>query len=189
MAGLGPPGRNMSPKYHLRVAAALLIACLPFVSGCQSVTPLPTVDHVDLARFAGDWYVIASIPTFIEQGAHNAIERYELTDQGTMATTFSYLDGSFDGPSKAYTATGYVRDDPSNAIWGMQFIWPFKADYRIIYLDQDYTQTVIGRNKRDYVWIMARTPTLTAEDYNQLIALIEAQGYNAGAIVKVPQQH
>jgi apolipoprotein D and lipocalin family protein len=71
----------------------------------------------------------------------------------------------------------------------MQFIWPFKADYRIIYLDQDYTQTVIGRNKRDYVWIMARTPTLTAEDYNRLIALIEAQGYNAGAIVKVPQQH
>jgi apolipoprotein D and lipocalin family protein len=178
----------MPPKKHSRTAGALLIACLPFFAGCQSVEPLPTVDYVDLERFSGDWYVIASIPTFIEKGAHKAIERYELTDQGTIATTFSYLDGSFDGPRKQYTATGYVRDETSNAVWGMQFIWPFKADYRIAYLDQDYTLTVIGRNKRDYVWIMAREPSIAEAEYERLVALIETQGYDASAIIKVPQK-
>jgi lipocalin len=45
-------------------------------------------------------------------------------------------------------------------VWGMQFVWPFKGDFRIVVLNADYTHTVIGREKRDYVWIMARQPTI-----------------------------
>ena len=48
--------------------------------GCSSMEPLKTVDHVDIGRFMGDWYVIANIPTYIEKGAHNAIESYRLDD-------------------------------------------------------------------------------------------------------------
>ena len=88
---------------------------------------------------------------------------------------------------KTYKPTGFVADDPSNAIWGMQFIWPIKADYRVMYLTPDYTQTVIGRNKRDYVWIMARTPEIPESDYNQIVQLIAEQGYNTAKIRRVPQ--
>ena len=56
------------------------------------------------------------------------------------------------------TPVGTVVDTRSNAIWTMRFIWPFEADYRIAYLSPDYSQVIIGREKRDYVWIMARTP-------------------------------
>ena len=107
--------------------------------------PLKTVDEVNLAEFMGDWYVIANIPTSIEKGAHNAIESYRIDDDGSIATTFTVRDGSFDGKLKTYKPRGFVSDE-SNAIWGMQFIWPIKADYRIIYLDNDYSVTVIGRN-------------------------------------------
>ncbi|MDH3882803.1 MAG: lipocalin family protein, partial [Desulfobacterales bacterium] len=72
--------------------------------------PIHTVDKVDLNRFMGDWYVIASIPTFIEKDAFNAIESYRLDDDGTVATTFKFNKGSFDGPLKKYHARGYVRD-------------------------------------------------------------------------------
>ncbi len=121
--------------------------------------PLKTVDDVDIERFMGDWYVIANIPTAIEKGAHNAIESYRLDDDGSIATTFTFNKDGFGGPLKTYEPRGYVSDE-SNAIWGMQFIWPIKADYRIIYLDNEYSVTVIGRNKRDYVWIMAREPAI-----------------------------
>ena len=136
----------------------------------------------------GDWYVIASIPTFIERDAYNAIESYARAGEKEIATTFRFNKGSFDGPLKIYRPTGYVSDDPSNAIWGMQFIWPVKADYRVMFLDEDYTQTVIGRNQRDYVWIMARTPAIAEADYSALSRLIADQGYDISRLRRVPQQ-
>ena len=69
----------------------------------------------------------------------------------------------------------------------MQFIWPFKADYRVIYLNENYTQTVIGRNKRDYVWIMARTASIPESDYAAIVNLIASHGYDTEKIRLVPQ--
>jgi len=59
-----------------------------------------------------------------------------------------------------------------------------KGDYRIVYLDDDYQQTIIGRNNRDYVWIMARTPTISQEDYSNLVILVGALGYDLDALRK-----
>ena len=150
--------------------------------------PIRTENNVDIKRFMGDWYVIANIPTFIEKGAHNAVESYELNEDGTIATTFTFNKGSFDGELKQYHPKGFILDDESNAVWGMQFIWPIKADYRIVYINDDYTQTIIGREKRDYVWIMARTPQIPEKDYLQMLKLLAEQGYDISQIKKVPQQ-
>lgn len=171
-----------------RSLRAVVFAVLAIsVSACSHVEPLQTVDHVDLERFMGDWYVIANIPTAIEKGAHNAVESYRLDDDGSIATTFTFKDGGFDGELKTYEPRGFIRDD-SNAVWGMQFIWPIKADYRIIYLDEAYTVTVIGRNKRDYVWIMAREPEIGAQEYASLLDMLESVGYDRGSVQTVPQR-
>jgi apolipoprotein D and lipocalin family protein len=168
----------------------LYILPLAALAACTTTTaPLRTVEQVELDRFMGDWYVIANIPTFLERDAHNAVESYELIGDRRVATTFRFNKGAFDGPLKVYNPTGFVSADPSNAIWGMQFIWPIKADYRVIYLDRDYTQTVIGRNKRDYVWIMARTTEIPEADYAHIVQLIAEQGYDVAKIRRVPQQH
>jgi apolipoprotein D and lipocalin family protein len=150
--------------------------------------PLATVDQVDLERFMGDWYVIANIPTFLEKGAHNAVENYALNDDGSIATTFTFRKDSFDGKLKKHTPVGFVVDTESNAVWGMQFIWPIKADYRIVYLAEDYSRTIIARNKRDYFWIMARTPSIPDAEYDRLLGLVESMGYNMTKVEKVPQR-
>ena len=147
-----------------------------------------TVAHVDLDRFMGDWYVLANIPTFIEKGAHNAVESYRLNDDGTIATTFTFNKNAFDGARKQYTPKGFVVDKRSNAVWGMRFVWPIKADYRIIYLNQDYTQTIIGRQARDFVWIMARTPSISPTDYAALLQIARDAGYDTAIIERVPQR-
>jgi apolipoprotein D and lipocalin family protein len=157
-----------------------------FLAGCQTPRPIYTVSQVDLDRFMGDWYVISSIPTFIEKEAFNAVESYRIESDGVVATTFRFNKGGFDGPLKEYTPTGFVRDKTSNAVWDMQFIWPFKAEYRIIYLNDDYTQTVIGRSKRDYVWIMARTPTIPEDDYHRILTFLRQEGYDLSDLRRVP---
>lgn len=153
--------------------------------GCQTPAPIHTVESVDLERFMGDWYVIAAIPTFIEKESYNAVESYRLDSDGTVLTTFRFNKGGLDGPLKTYAPRGFVKDD-TNAVWGMQFIWPFKAEYRIVYLTEDYSQTVIGRSKRDYVWIMARRPSIPEEDFTQILEFLQELGYTLDKLRKVP---
>ncbi len=169
------------------ILLALLAACS--LSACAAKEPdMKMVDYVDIERFMGPWYVIANIPTFLEKDAHNAVETYTLDDDGTIATNFTFRKGSFDGKRKEYNPRAFITDTETNALWGMRFVWPIKADYRIIYLDEDYTQTVIGRQKRDFVWIMARTPEIPDEDYQRLVAHIETFGYDVSKIERVPQR-
>ena len=168
------------------VKSIILSALLLIGTGCQTMKPIHTVDKVDLNRFMGDWYVIASIPTFIEKDAFNAMESYRIDDDGTVATTFRFNKGSLDGPVKEYNPRGFIQDKQSNAVWGMQFIWPFKAEYRIIYLSKDYSQTIIGRTKRDYVWIMARTNTIPNTDYERIVKFLKEQDYDTNNLRVVP---
>jgi apolipoprotein D and lipocalin family protein len=169
------------------------ILCLALAAttlgGCAAKGPeMKTVDHVDIDRFMGSWYVIANIPTFLEKGAHNAVETYSLNSDGTVATTFTFRKDGFDGKLKEFNPKAFILDTGSNARWGMRFVWPIKADYRIVYLDEDYSQTIIGRQSRDYVWIMARTPTISDSDFDQLYALVETLGYDTEKLERVPQR-
>ena len=103
---------------------------------------VPVVAGVDLPRFMGDWYVIASIPSYPERQAYDAMESYELRPDGRIQTTFRYRDGSFEAPLKTMRPVGTVVQGTGNAVWGMQFIWPIKAEYVISYLDADYSETL-----------------------------------------------
>ena len=159
------------------------------IAGCAGKGPdMKTVDHVDLDRFMGPWYVIANIPTFLEKDAYNAIETYTLNDDGTIATNFTFRKGGPDGEEKEYNPKAFVVDDTTNALWGMRFVWPIKADYRIVHLDEDYSTTIIGRQKRDFVWIMARTPTIPDDEYDRLESMVEELGYDLSKLQRVPQQ-
>ncbi len=172
----------MRKLYRLSVLTFIIL-----LLGCQTMKPIKTVEYVDLNRFMGDWYVIANIPTFIEKDAYNAIETYRLEEDGTVATTFKFNKGGPDGKLKTYNPRGFIRDRSSNAVWGMQFIWPFKSEYRIVYLSEDYSTTVIGRSKRDYVWIMAREPSIPDEEYASIKKFLQEQGYDLKDLQKVPQ--
>ena len=169
-------------KYFFVVFAAFIL------SGCQNQKPLKTVDYVDVQRFMGDWYVIANIPTFLEKNAYNPLESYRLNSDGSIATTFSFNEGSFNGKKKVYKPKGYILNTTTNAEWGMQFIWPIKADYRIVYLDENYQYTVIGRNNLDYVWIMARQPKIPKKVMRKLTLLVSSLGYDTKLLEIAPHQ-
>ena len=171
----------------LSILAGLFTA---LISGCasQNQSPVKPVSSVNLNQFMGDWYVIACIPTVIETETYKAIESYQLEKDGSINTTFVFRKGGFDGPEKRYNPRGFVVENTGNAVWGMQFIWPFKSEFIIAYLDKDYTSTIIARNARDYVWIMARTPFINDSQYQELTKTVANLGYGVSKLRKVPHQ-
>ncbi len=177
--------RRIALAVTVGAAAAALVACV--TPSSSSRPPLTLVPKVDIGRFVGDWYVIAVIPTFLEKDAYDAKESYRLEPDGSIDVTFTYRKGSFESEQKQLKSHAFVQNDAGNT-WGIQFIWPFKADYRISYVADDYSATVITREKRDHVWIMSRTKTMPEAELQRLIDLAVKQGYDAAEIVRVPQR-
>ena len=170
------------------LSLVLLEAC-----ATHRVRPLEAMDRtVDLERFMGDWYVIGFIPIafpfFSEEGAHNGVESYRLTDEGVIETTYTFRDGGFDGPEKRFTPKGWVYDHDTNAEWRMQFVWPFKAAYLIVYLDQEYQKTIIGVPDRNNIWIMSRNPQMTVAEYQRMLSYAASVGYDVAKVRRVPQR-
>ena len=160
-----------------------------FLSGCaMKTTQIKTVDEVDINRFMGDWYVIAHIPSYVERNAFNAVESYKLNDDGSIATTFTFNEGSVDGPVKTYHPKGFIVPNTNNAIWGMQFIWPVKAQYKIVYLDKDYQTTIVARDKLDYVWLMSRSKTIPHHQMIKFREMIREMGYSLENYREIEQE-
>ena len=171
----------MNARFAVALICASLAACT------ASRPPIPPVASVDLQRFMGDWYVIAHIPSFPERNAYDAVESYRLDEDGRIRTTFRYRKGGFDASLKTMKPVGRVVAGSNNAVWEMQFVWPIQAEYVIVDLAPDYSQTIVGRSKRDYVWLMARKPRLPEAELKTAVARIEALGYDISALRMVPQ--
>jgi len=167
------------------------ILALLALSGCAMMRggpPLETVDSVDLERYMGQWYVIANIPYFGERGNVAGRAIYRMRDDGRMDDLYLYREGSFEAPEEEMEGIAWVVDEETNAQWKVQFYWPIRFGYYIIGLDEDYRWAVVGHPSREYAWIMAREPELSDERYGALLELLEARGFDATLLEKVPQR-
>lgn len=170
----------------------MLMLALLGITAC-SVMPskdFPREDQVNIDRYMGPWYVIAHIPPSVTADSYNSIERYtrDAKDPSQINVDFTYRVGSFDGEEKQKEPTGFVVPDTQGAIWAMQFFWPLKMQYVISYVSPDYDTTIVAREKRDYVWIMARTPKIDDNTYQQLVKRVGDLGYDTAELRRVPQQ-
>lgn len=166
----------------------LILLSVHFMSGCASnENPLPMADYVDIDQFMGRWYVHGFTPIMVDKAAHNAIEHYRMDEDQKIQTTYQFRDGGFDGEIKTYTPVGWVHDTKTNAEWRMRFIWPFRSDYIILHVDEDYSETIIVHPSRNYAWIMLRDTEVSDEDYARLIAKLKAVGYDTSLVQRMPQ--
>jgi apolipoprotein D and lipocalin family protein len=164
-----------------------MLSAMTILTGCASNdAPLPTPEQVDLERFMGPWYVVGYSPLFLDNEAHNAVEHYFLAANGDIQTTYQFRNGSFTGKLKTYTPVGRVFNQATNAEWRMQFVWPFEAKYVILYLSEDYQRTIIAHPNRKYAWIMQRTPEISTEDYEAMLAKLQAVGFKRDAVKRLP---
>lgn len=170
------------------MAALLLSACAGTPPNPNPAAALPqqTAAYVDLDRFLGRWYVIANIPYFAERGKVRAYVEYSRGEDGLL-NDFYWSAEDFIEPLSLKRGVARVVDTQTNARWEVSFLRPVWADYLILYVDPEYRYAVIGHPSRNYAWIFSREARMTDERYEQLLSVLEAQGYDIRRVLKVPQ--
>jgi apolipoprotein D and lipocalin family protein len=171
--------------------ALLLLGLSMFgVAGCATApkpAPLRTVAHVDLNRYMGNWYVIANIPYFLENGKVASYDTYSPRADGRMNNIFTFRKDSFTSPEKSWHGVAWVVNKESNAEWKVRFLWPFSTTYLVLELDPDYRWAVVATPGHKLLWVLARGRSLDVATYAEILQRVQAQGYDVKLVKKVPQ--
>jgi len=149
--------------------------------------PLEAVAHVDLQRYLGKWYEIATIPQRFQKGCVGVMAEYALRKKGDIQVVNTCLEGTLDGKLRQARSKARVVDKATNAKLKVSFFWPFWGAYWIIGLDEEYQWAVVGHPSRKYLWILCRTPLMDETTYAQLLGSIVDMGYDLTEIVKTLQ--
>ena len=148
---------------------------------------LTAVDSVELDRYLGEWYEIASYPAWFQRGCTAVTARYSLRDDGRIKVVNSCRKGSLDGKLKQSTGRAKVVDMETNAKLKVSFFGPFWGNYWIIDLDPDYQWAVVGEPKRKYLWILSRTRSMDEGVYEQILARLPDKGYDPDGLNRTLQ--
>jgi apolipoprotein D and lipocalin family protein len=155
------------------------------IFGCRVKTDaLKTVPEVNLERYCGLWYEIASFPQKFQKGCRCSTAEYKLTEKNYIRVInkcqkpgkFAMIEG------KAFVVKG-----SGNAKLKVQFFWPFKGDYWIIELDPDYNWAAVGNENRKYLWILSRRPVMQDTIYNEILNKVTAKGFDISKLKKTEQ--
>jgi apolipoprotein D and lipocalin family protein len=156
---------------------------------CASSEKFDTVDRLEIPKFMGDWYVLAGRFTMFEQDVHNGLETYKFnTEKNRIDIGFTYNKKSFDGEKKSLPQKGWIQNTETNAHWKVSPLWPFKFDYLVVALAEDYSWTAIGVPDQKYLWIMARDWKNPEPIINAAVAQLKKVGYNTEGMVFVPHK-
>jgi apolipoprotein D and lipocalin family protein len=171
-----------------RAATPVGLCLVLSLIACRSAgKPIEPVSQVDLSRYMGRWYVIASIPTRFERDGYDQVETYRREANGDIYTSFSFRAGGPDGPLKKIHSTATVVPGTGSAEWKVHFFWVLREQYIVGWLAPDYSRVIVARDARDYAWLMARTPQISAADYHDMLERVRAMGYDLAKVRKVPQ--
>lgn len=162
-------------KFH-KVTLSLVFIIIQSCTMAQS--NLSTVDNVDIQRYAGKWYEIASYPMSFQKDCYCVTANYTITEKGYVKVFNSCRKGGVDGKEKSITGKAFVVEGTNNSKLKVQFFWPFKADYWIIDLDTNYQWAVVSASSRKYLWILSRTPQLDDSIYQSITARLVLNGFD-----------
>ena len=145
---------------------------------------LQTVPRVDLQKYAGKWFEIASFPQSFQKGCYCTTAEYTLHEKGYVIVENRCNKGSVDGKQSYIRGKAFVEKGSGNAKLKVQFFWPFKGKYWIIDLADDYSYAVVSNPNRKYLWILSRTPTIGVTLYGQILERLELKGFDISKLQK-----
>lgn len=148
---------------------------------------LQTVSVVDLNKYAGKWYEIASFPQRFQKGCHCTTAEYTLSSKGYVIVENKCNKDSIYGKQMSIRGKAFVEKNSGNAKLKVQFFWPFKAKYWIIDLANDYSYAVVSHPNKKYLWILSRTPQMNDEIYNQILLRLKEKGFDLSKLNVTPQ--
>jgi apolipoprotein D and lipocalin family protein len=169
------------------LGALASLGCAASTTTRLALPELRTVPGVDLGRYLGTWYEIASFPQRFQKGCAGTTATYALRHDGDIDVLNRCRKGGLDGEESTARGRARVVDRASNAKLEVSFFRPFWGDYWIVDLGPAYEHAAVGHPSRDYLWILSRAPTLDEAVYQGIVARLRAQGYETERLVRTLQ--
>ena len=154
------------------------------LASCSKETkPLKTVEEVDLEKYMGKWYDIVHYPATFLNGCDNITAEYSLSKKNYVKV-HNRCQRIKSDKEKSIDGKAFVVKGSNNSKLKVQFFWPFRADYWILELDEDYQYAVVGGPSRNYAWILARSPHPDEEVIQRLLKLLEKKGFDTSMMIR-----
>lgn len=165
----------------------LFIAVVVLFSSCMTSKSTPTqVGNVNLEKYAGLWYEIASFPASFQEGCKCTTAEYQITEKGWVRVINSCRRDAVDGKLSVAKGRAFPVEGSNNTKLKVQFFWPFRGDYHIIMLAEDYSWAVVVSGQK-YLWILNRAPQMDEKLFNEITIKLSADGYDMSRLQRTVQ--
>ena len=144
-----------------------------------------TVPHVDIQSYLGTWYEQAVIPYYFERGCTKTKAVYSLNKDGTIR-----VDNSCVRNGKVTENVGKaIPEDSTNAKLKVEFVQTLDVggQYWIVRLGKDYSYSVVSSPNYRFLWILYRQPVMPEDQYRQIIADLEKDGFPVNKLERTQQ--
>ena len=169
----------------MKLVSVLIAMSFLGLLSCSSNKSLQTVQKVDVKKYMGKWYEIASFPQRFQKGCSCTVADYSLNENGTVKVDNSCT--AF-GEKKQSIGIAKVVDKETNAKLKVSFFRPFWGKYWIIDLADDYSYAVVGHPNRKYLWILSRKPEMDSATYNAIVERVKTKGFDV-SMLKVTEHN
>lgn len=179
----------ITKQYEVTMKTILLTISFFLFSGCSifssdNYPPLETVPSVDVSRYVGKWYEIASFPFSYQEGCSCTTAEYEVLEDGVLKVINSCKK---EGKIDQAVGKAFVVEGTNNTKLRVQFFWPFRGDYWVIDLADDYSYAVVGVPSRKYCWILSRIVTMSDDVYAGILERVKEKGFDVARFNKTSQ--
>jgi apolipoprotein D and lipocalin family protein len=171
-----------------RVSFSLLILFIMTLTNCSTAGDIPkTVHEVDLLKYAGKWYEIAKFPNSFQKNCFCSTAEYTLTDKGYVKVFNECHKGAVGGKLSSITGKAFPVAETNSTKLRVQFFWPFRADYWIVGLADDYSWAAVSGPSRKYLWILGRSPRMDDSTYQTILLMLQDNGFDLSHLEKTIQ--
>jgi len=152
-----------------------------------------TIPSIDVARYLGTWYEIAKFPNWFQRKCLSGTNaNYQLKEDGNVKVTnrckveggeMAQAIGTARQIGGATSPKLEVRFAP-DWLAILPFVW---GDYWVIDLDPQYQLAAVSDPRREYLWILSRTPKVNQKSYDDLLQRLVAQQFDLTQLSLTPQ--
>lgn len=165
------------------VGACTYVPVNPNPHAEDALVPVP----VDLPRYMGRWYVIASIPMVDERDYVGSCAEWTLRDDGRIEDAVAGRKRGFDQPEIRSVFIARPEHGARNSVWRVRPMWPFEFIVLTVYVDDAYEYTVRATPEKDFAWILSRRPDMPEAMYQAILSKLDAMGFDTGRFKRVVQ--
>lgn len=172
----------------------LLSSMLFMTTACASTNydDPSTSERIDIERYMGLWYEIGRFENSFQKKCGQTKAQYTLRADGKVNVLNTCKLKNDSGKVKTAKAIASIKNTDTNAVLAVSFVpffnrfgW-FAGDYRILDIGADYEWVIVGDLKREYFWVLSRTPTLNKTLYQNLLEKAQDLGYDKSKVIKSP---